>query len=183
MSDRPDETELPHDLQAALQHASERGSEPGRDLWPAIEVQLRPRAARRRFAIAASILLALLLGLSWRLVQSSTGAVPSDELAAVASSDTELFEALTRHRAESERLLRLVDQALASHPQQVGSEVRNSLDAMQAALAKLELALVEEPGAPQLASRLAGLYEQHLRVLEGLDGRLQGRGSLPRSDP
>lgn len=171
--------ELPERLRAALEHASQTGSEPRRDLWPGIEQRLEPRHRQRRWpalAAAAAILVALLLGVAWRLGRAPSGpSLTPSARPMLQTSNAELRELVTRHRSESERLLRLVNDALARHPQRVSDDVRGSLEALDAALANLEDALAEAPDRPQLESRLAGLYEQHLQVLRSLDGRLQGR--------
>lgn len=181
--------ELPDRLRSALEHASQTGSEPRRDLWPDIEQRLEPRQRQRRWpalAAAAAILVALLLGVAWRLGWPSTGpSLSPSTRPLLQTSNEELRELVTRHRTESERLLRLVEGALARHPQSVSDEVSGSLEALDAALASLENALTEAPDRPQLETRLAGLYEQHLQVLRSLDGRLQGRSNLqpsPRGD-
>lgn len=147
-----------------------RSIEPPRDLWPAIEGRLAPRARRRPRPVlhqlaAAMVLIALSSAVTWYLVRRS------DVPASVATAPVD--------RAELARLARagdIMEEGLGSSslaPETRAVLARN-LVVIDSAIAECQRALDADPGSPVLASLLRAAHRQRVEFL-------QQAARLPRS--
>lgn len=193
--------------QAELQRLPER-IEPRRDLWPAIEARLAPRAAhdadatrpamdaprRARFpvwALAASVAVAFFAGLLLgRLPGESGPAAPSGEWMADASMSgttatpaawsTTLAAAEREYRSALLAFTPLMDDAPLADREAAG-DIRDSWVAMQSAENELLEALASHPEHRFLVARLIDLRARQLDFLRQLYRLEQQR--MARSAP
>lgn len=162
-----------------------RSIEPRRDLWPAIEPRLAPRAAsverpRRGWgfgAVAASVAVAFLAGLLLgRQGAAPDGVAPVDApgagpltlAGAAAPSVAAALEATEREYQAAWRGFEAIGVEPSLLEQATIEEVQRSWQAMKAAETALLTALEEYPENPYLADKLLELRGQQLDFMRDL---------------
>ena len=176
---------LPPELENALQELGPRGREPEHDLWPGIRDAIRQPAERRDSSrlvlLAAAMVAAAVVGVAgWWLASRAQDTVSLSvatrtEADLPPGSTDELRRAFARHLDERAELLRRLETALDAYPPELRGEVQNNIAVIEAAMREIETSLdgLVDNRAEEL--RLATLYDQELRLLQGLNDRLRRR--------
>jgi hypothetical protein len=168
-----------------------RDPAPAKNLWPAIEARLTPRAPARRsvtftlpqLALAATLLIAVSGGVSWLALQprSGTGPVAEAPIRAVAEPSAALRDDVAPASfadahydaaiADLERIL--AEQSERLDPQTV-MVIERSLHAIDQAIQQSRAALEADPANTYLNSHLADARRRKLELLRRAAGLSSG---------
>ena len=186
-----------HDSPTGLDDALGRlpqGIEPPRDLWPAIEARLEPRApgARRRWlwpAAAAAVLLVVASSLITATV------LRRDDVVAVRRAGTPPAAAVTAaafgpgqalgpsYLAARQELTRSLESRIERLPPEGRRQLEKNLAELHRASAEINAALELSPGDPLLEELLLNVYQDELAVLASVNQLTGGNGAGPTNDP
>lgn len=160
--------------------ALDRPSEPGHDLWPAVQRRLGPRPGRflvgrrivrsglgtawpvPRLALAATLVLALVAAVVWLMparLGSPPGrsATPAAVRGAATDADREFYDSVADLR-------RVVRSALTLDPH-VAEVLEQNLSVLDVAIAEYRDALADQPEDTRLAGRLTAARQRKLALL------------------
>lgn len=165
-----------------------RGIEPPRDLWPAIEARLEPRAAgaTRRWTWLAAAGVLLVIGSS--LITASllrreaevTAVVPVERPEAATPA---AFGPGQRLDPSYDLIRQQLANTLAQRIERLSPEVRAKLEAnlaeLQRATAEINAALELSPGDPLLEELLINSYQDELAVLASVNQLTGPNGRIP----
>ena len=172
-----------HDSPTGLDDALGRlpqGIEPPRDLWPAIEARLEPRApgARRRWlwpTAAAAVLLVVASSLITATV------LRRDDVVAVRRAGTPPAAAVTAaafgpgqalgpsYLAARQELTRSLESRIERLPPEGRRQLEKNLAELHRASAEINAALARQPGDPLLQELLLSTYQEELGVLASVN--------------
>jgi len=186
-----------HDPPTGLDDALGRlpqGIEPPRDLWPAIEARLEPRApgARRRWlwpTAAAAVLLVVASSLITATVLRREGAVAvrragTPPAAAVTAAAFGPGQALgPSYLAARQELTRSLESRIERLPPEGRRQLEKNLAELHRASAEINAALELSPGDPLLEELLLNVYQDELAVLASVNQLTGGNGAGPTNDP
>jgi uncharacterized membrane protein YccC len=159
--------------------------EPPRDLWPAIEAQVRSgrgasfgRYSRARWMAAAAVIAALGVGIwigrsvlpaagpvSGLTAQSSNAQSNATTPADVAEAVQAAYIADPRYRQERAELVKSLQAQLAALPPQSREKVAQSLATIHHSMQDLQAALGRDPTNALLQELLVNTYQDEMRVL------------------
>jgi hypothetical protein len=182
-----DERRPPGDsLDAALARMP-RGIEPGRDLWPAIEAQLEPRAVRpaRRWLWPAAAAVLLVVGTSLvtaSLLRREPASVARQAPAATGPRYTTAGfgpgQSLDpAYDAARQQLAQSLAQRVERLPPEARRQLEHNLAELRRASAEINAALELSPGDPLLEELLLNAYQDELAVLASVQQLTAGNGS------
>ncbi|HWJ07632.1 MAG TPA: hypothetical protein VNS57_17775 [Steroidobacteraceae bacterium] len=172
-----------------------QGVEPSRDLWPAIEARLEPRA--RRWApswawqaaaavllvAGSSLLTATLLdddGTSGKMAATpgATVAAPADVSAAAVPANYAAGSQLDpEYLAARRQLTAMLNERIANLPDSTRAKLEQNLAEMRRAAEQINAALAEQPGDPLLQDLLLKTYQDELAVLANVNQLTNALGS------
>ncbi len=193
------------DVQTIIRDALELPTlAPSRDLWSGIEARIEapvlplassntgefvaaPSAARarlrtsawRRYAIAASLLVAVTAGVTWTLTKRVDPAIAPDIGVSAASSAaagpaTGTARAVSRPSAEETfdreiaTLRKIVDERRADLDPKTAAVLEKNLRLIDAAIGESKAALAKDPASGFLSRRLNQAYDSKLQLLRGV---------------
>ena len=172
-----------------------RSVEPRRDLWPAIEARLEPRARRRVPAWAwqaaaavllvagSSLLTATLLdddGASGKMVATprATVATPADVAASAVPATYAAGSQLDpEYLAARRQLTAMLNERIANLPDSTRVKLEQNLAEMRRAAEQINAALAEQPDDPLLQDLLLKTYQDELAVLANVNQLTNALGS------
>lgn len=169
--------------------------EPRRDLWPAIEARLEPRARRRAPAWAwpaaaavllvagSSLLTATLLdddGASGKMAATpgATVATPAEVAASAVPATYAAGSQLDpEYLAARRQLTAMLNERIANLPDSTRAKLEQNLAEMRRAAEQINAALAEQPDDPLLQDLLLKTYQDELAVLANVNQLTDALGS------
>jgi hypothetical protein len=166
---------------------------PARDLWPEIAARIEAegeethpapaRAGWRVFALAASVALAAVLGvsLSGRDAPQETRGVPVIATAPVISTFGSGHDLGTEFHAARAGLVHDMERRLEALSPEARQTVMENLEVIRRAAAEIDAALAEDPGNGLLQHQLLSAYQDELSVLANMQrvtARLPSRNEI-----
>ena len=169
-----------------------RSVEPARDLWPAIEAQLEPRAGRgsRAWLWAAAAGVLLVVGSSLMTAALLQREQPRVAQAPAARSEPAYTTAAfgpgytlgPAYDAARRDLLRTLSARIDHLPPDARRQLENNLTLIRRASAEVNAALALSPGDPLLEELLINIYQDELAVLASVN-QLTGGNGAANNDP
>jgi len=169
-----------------------RDVEPGRDLWPAIEARLEPRAARasRRWPWAAAAAVMLAVGASLvtaNLMRREDAPVarqaPAAGQAAFAAAAFGPGQTLDpAYETARQGLAQSLSARIDRLPPDARQKLEKNLALLRQASAEINAALELSPGDPLLEELLLSTYQEELAVLASVNQLAGANGAAAKND-